>query len=155
MNWVILSTHRDDRGRSLEALTDRFSDRSLTHARRTGQQEHHTLLRVDALVFGDELEDSLLSLNHAIVAVLEDLLGVMHIPERILSRVPGEPEYVIEEGDFSGSFHVVLVLKTVDLFLEDLASRLWHVDNEIEFLLVLGLVALLVVLQHALVGMLE
>ena len=79
----------------------------------------------------------------------------MHIPERILSRIPGESEDVIEEGDLPGGLHVVLVLKTVDLFLEDLASRLWHVDNEIELLLVLGLVALLVVLQHALIGMLE
>ena len=53
---------------------------------------------------------------------MEHLLGVLHIPEWILSRVPGEPEDVIEESDLPGGFHVVLVLKTVDLFLEDLAS---------------------------------
>ena len=89
------------------------------------------------------------------MTLLEDILGEMHVPEGLFALVPRQTEYVIEESDPSRRFHVSLAVQTIDFFLEDLAGRIWHVDDLVQLLLELSLLALFVVLKNSLVGVLE
>ena len=86
---------------------------------------------------------------------LHNLLGEVHIPERVLSLVPRQSENIVKESDFTGSLHIIFVLKTVNFLLKHLACGLWHGDDFIKFLLILALVTLFVVFEYALVGVLQ
>ena len=121
MNWIVLAAHRDHSCWSLQTLANGLRDGCLAYTRRTCQKQHHTLLRIDALVLGNELQNSLLCLNHSIVATLKHVLREVDVPERILSLVPWQPENIVEECDFARSFHVVFVLQAIDLFLDHLS----------------------------------
>mmetsp|Transcript_47868 Transcript_47868/g.63307 ORF Transcript_47868/g.63307 Transcript_47868/m.63307 type:complete len:254 (-) Transcript_47868:782-1543(-) len=79
----------------------------------------------------------------------------MHIPVGVLALVPRQAEHIVQEGHFPRSLHVVFIIETVNFFLEDLTGGLWHVDHGVQLLLELGLLALFVVLEYALVCMLE
>ena len=52
---IVLPTHRDNRGRSLETLTNTLGNRGLTNSRRSRQQQNHALLRVDTFILSNEL----------------------------------------------------------------------------------------------------
>ena len=121
MNWIVLAAHRNHSCWSLQTLANRLGDGCLAYTRRTCQKQHHTLLRIDALVLGNELQNSLLCLNHSIVATLKHVLREVYVPERILSLVPWQPENIVEECDFARSLHVVFVLQAIDLFLDHLS----------------------------------
>lgn len=69
--------------------------------------------------------------------------------------VPGQSEDIVEESHFTGRLHIILVIKAIDFLLEHFAGRLRHVDDSVKFLLELGLVALLAIFEHPLVGVLK
>ena len=64
MNKVILSTHKDDCGRSPQAFTDQVRNGGLYNTRGHCEQDDYTLARVHPLILGDGLKDPLLSLLH-------------------------------------------------------------------------------------------
>lgn len=64
MNKVILSTHKDDSGRSPQAVTDRVRNCGLSNTRGPCEQDDYILARVHPLILGDELKDALISLLH-------------------------------------------------------------------------------------------
>jgi hypothetical protein len=101
MHGIILPTHTNNRGGSLQALTNGIRDGGLADAGGAGEQDDHALLGVHALVLSDELKDTLLRLAHPVVALLQHVPGVGHVPEGLHPGVPREAEHMVQVGYLS------------------------------------------------------
>ena len=95
MNRIVLSSHGDDCCWAFQAVSNGLRDGGLSNSWRSSEKQDQTFLRVDSLVFGDELKNSFFCLDHAVVR-LELLFGILDIPERINFGVPRQPEHMVE-----------------------------------------------------------
>lgn len=151
VDGVILAAHRYHCCGPLQALANRFRDRSFSDARRTSEQDDHAFFRVHSLALGNELKDALLCFPHPVMAVFQDPPRKAYVPEYLCPLVPWKSEHLVKIGNLAGCVGVVLVLETIDLLLHQLPCSLGHLLDGVELLLELGLFRSLSLLEQPLV----
>ena len=155
MDWVILSSHWDHCRWTLQAFTNWLGNRCLAYPWRPSKQQDHALLRVYTLVLCNELQNSFLGLHHSVMTLFQNLPRELNIPIRLHPLIPRQSKHLAQELSFSWCLHLIFSVQRVDLFLQHFPHTWNHVFCWIQHFLVLRLLALLVILKHALISMFQ
>src|SRR5439155_7664298 len=81
---------------AIHRARDRFRQRRLADAGRSGEGEDRRLRLLDERADREELEDALLDFLEAIMIFVEDLLGALQVPALAALLVPGHRDQPVE-----------------------------------------------------------